>query len=277
MTKLDFTIDPDVFKRLLAIQDKLPERASGGTKAGALPAYDHPAGLALLGMKDGKLDTVINLAMSGGCWDAPNISFKDFDKGFRDMIDEGRIVSGLALIRHPDWEGDSWGNTANHNKDAKIPSHLKSQIHTMRNAFADITKTVWIVLQNDYFRLYRPHKDPEGRVKVGEISPTSLFDEEAKKAKIVKHKIETDTKRRAANKKLKEEKKIREEAYRKEREAEEAAELKRELARQKKAKAKADQVGLDLKEGKKSVIDAGNGLSYVKGKDGQYILWQTGN
>jgi hypothetical protein len=276
MSKLEFTIDPGVFKTLITIQNKLPDRASGGTKAGALPAYDHPAGLALLGAKDGKLDTVVNLAMSGGCWDAPNISFKDFDVGFQEMIKEDRIVTGMALIRHPDWEGDSYGDQSYHKRDAKIPVHLKSQIHTMRNSFADITKTLWMVLQNDYFRLYRPTKDDDGRVKVTEISPKSMFDDAGKDAKIVKDKISNDIKRRAATKKAREEKKIREEAQRKKWEEEEAAELKREEARQKKAKAKADQVGLDLAEGKKSVIYAGNGLSYILGKDGKYILWQTG-
>jgi hypothetical protein len=272
-----------VFKTLLEIQDKLPRVATGAGKAGAQPSYDHPAGMALLGLKDGRLDTVVDLAMSGGCWDAPNINHKDFDKGFRKMIESDRIVSGMALIRHPRWSINNSDDNSDHKYDAKIPSHLKSQIHGLRTAFADITTTVWIVLHNSYFRLYRPCRDAEGRVSIREITGQKLFEDTDKESKLIKKKFASDAKAKVAKAKAKEEqKKFREEQkkFREEQEKrwklEEERELKREEARKKKEQDRAVQVGLDLKEGKKSIINAGNGLSYVKGKDGKYILWQTG-
>ena len=274
--KLDFKIDPAVFKELLEIQDKLPKMATGTSKPGALHGYDHPAGMALLGLKEGRLDTVVNLAMSGGCWDAPNINHKDFDKGFRKMIESDRIVTGLALIRHPGWSIDRGAGNNDHMCDAKIPTHLKHQIHGLRTAFADITSTVWIILHNSYFRLYRPIKDKEGRVSIREITGHKLFDDTDKKDKLVNKKFESDAKAKIAKIKIREDKKKEKERREARWAAEETRELKRVQDEETKAKAKATQIKIDLDEGKKSIINAGYGLSYVKGKDDKYILWQTG-
>jgi hypothetical protein len=257
--KLDFTIDPAIFDKLLKIQEKLPDEATGGRLD---DRYDNPAGLALLGQKDDKIDTVVNLTMSGGCWDAPNINHKDFDKGFRKILESNRIVSGMALIRHPDWyDSDIAGF---HREDAKIPSHFRAQIHAMKNTFSDITKTAWIVLHNDYFRIYRPSKDEQGRVTINEIKGEYLFGEEDFKHGLVKDKFETEKNRKEAAQKKR---RLKEEAEKKIKEAEKAHAAK--------LKKKQDQVNQDLAEGKKSIISAGNGLSYIKQKDGKYILWQT--
>lgn len=269
--KLAFKIDPAIFKELKTIQRKLPEEATGVYKEGAVEAYDSPAGLALLGVKDGMMDRVVNLAMSGGCWDAPNVNHKDFDKGFRKMIEEDRIVQGMALIRHPHWDendGEDDDGNIDHSHDAKIPTHLKYEIRHLSKTFADITNTAWIILHNDYFRIYRPTKDEEGRIKVLEIPGVRLFDDEAKEDKIIKEKFHFDGHKKAIRAEAKKER----ERIARERQAYEERRLK---AAQERNKKKLDDTNSKLKEGKDSVIDAGHGMSFVKNKEGKYILWQT--
>jgi hypothetical protein len=269
--KLEFKIDPKIFNDLQKIRNNLPDEATGEHKKDAAEAYDSPAGLALLGVKEGILDTVVNLAMSGGCWDAPNVNHKDFDTGFRKMIEADRMVVGMALVRHPDWSSDDWRGheEGDYTNEAKIPTHLKYEIRHLSHSFADIVKTAWIVLQNDYFRIYKPYKDEEGRLKITEISINDVFDEEAKKVAIVKDKLTfmANTKEKRAAKKHEMECA---------KQFEIAQEIEREETRISRQQKKNKEINKKIKEGTESVIDAGGGLSYVKGKDGKYILWQTG-
>lgn len=185
--RLDFTIEPEIFKSLLNIQSKIPPESTGTFKKGAASGYSNPAALALLGAKDGKLDTVIKLNMSGGCWDAPNINHDDMDKGLRKMIDTERIVTGMCLIRHPTFQGE-WPD-----KFGVMPAHMKGQIHSMRHAFSDITQTVWIVLHKGYFRLYRPTRGADGRIGVAEMRSDYLI-EDAKDDEFVAKKLAADKK-----------------------------------------------------------------------------------
>jgi hypothetical protein len=266
--KLAFTIEPDIFKELLVMQEKLPSDATGEHKKDAEPSYDNPAGLALLGLKDGKLDTVVKLAMSGGCWDAPNINHDDMDKGFRKMIAAERIVAGMCLMRHNKWEGN-WGH-----QDGEMPSHFKYQIHSMRNAFSDITQTVWIILHKGYFKLYRPSKDDRGRVTISEMKSNYII-EDSKKDSFIKAKIEKDVavkKARALRKKQNEERRKRLATDEKKRLLDRET---RRIAEAAKLKKKTEELDKDFKDGIKDTIDAGNGMSYIKTKEGKYILWIT--
>jgi hypothetical protein len=275
--KLNFEIKPEIFDELLIIQDELPSRAIRETVVGGAPAYDHPAGMALLGMKDDIVDTVVGLKMSGGCWDAPNINFEDMDKGLQKLIKEDRICAGMALVRHPAWQSNKT------DFDAKIPNQLKSQLHNMRNSFADITKTAWIVVHNDYFRVYRPTKGQDGRVGCAEVSIKSLFSDEAKENKLISSKLQRDEtrkerivreKREAAEARAAEKVRLAAqiEAEKKQRAAEEEAERKR----QEKIQAKVKITNSKFKEAKEDIIDAGGGYVFMKNKKGEYILWQTG-
>lgn len=269
----DFKIDPKIFENLLDIQHDLPEEATGKHKEDAADAYDSPAGMALLGVKDGKLDKVVELSMSGGCWDAPNINHKDFDKGFRKLLETGHYVVGMALIRHPEWQEN---DDDSHEYDAKIPSHLRSEIGAMRNSFADITKSMWIVLHNNYFRIYKPYYSEKGRILTRELNIGSLFDEAAEKNSFVKEKIESDARIQKERAEKKRKQAIRRRELEKQRLA--SIERERELAQKRsdKERAKSQAIKDKLAEGKDSIIPAGDGLSYIKGKDNKYILWQTG-
>jgi hypothetical protein len=200
--KLDITVDPVIFEELLKFQDKLPDEATGESKTGSEPAYDYPSGLALLGMKDNRIDTVIPLSMSGGCWDAPNINHNDMYKGMMKAIEKDRIIAGFGFVRHPDW-----GRNNSEKFDAVMPGHLKYQIHNMRKAFQDITKSIWITLQNDYFRFYRPTGGKDGRIGVCEVKGASLFTVEDKRDAFIKDKFNRDNKIKEAKAKAKAKKK----------------------------------------------------------------------
>ena len=293
--KIDFQIKAAVLDDLIAIQDKLPIKATGGDGTGdnlhAAQAYDHPAGMALLGGKDDEVDTVIPLKMSGGCWDAPNINYNDMDKGFHALISKDRVCLGMALVRHPKWR------TIHDSAEGQMPTHLKAQLHGMRKSFSDITKTAWIVVHNSYFRVYRPTQTKDGRVGCAEIPITSLFSEEDKAAALVMSKMQRDkdlrhalavelvAKRKAKLELKKAALKAEEEAKKARAAALEAArkaELERieeahqaELKKQAKARKKSEEIDRKLKEGKDSIIDAGSGFVYMKQANGEYILWQT--
>jgi len=268
--KLDLTVDPHVFEELFAFQKDLPARSTGSTKKDGLPSYDHPAGIALLGMRDNRVDTIYPLAMSGGCWDAPNINHNDMYKGLMKALKDNRIVAGMALVRHPRWHENidsSW--------NAKMPGHLKSQIHGLRNSFEDITKSIWIVVHSNYFRVYRPSKDQDGRVSIREMTSSYIFDENAKEHRLIKKKLSKDQELRELNAKRKKE---REEANRKwqeeqERYRQESEERERKLSE--KRQKKIEEVNFKLKEGSQDIIDAGGGMVFMKDKEGKYILWQT--
>ena len=283
--KLEFQISAKVFDDLMEIQTKLPARATGGlTGDGAeetatkATSYDHPAGMALLGEKDGCLDTVIPLRMSGGCWDAPNINYKDMDVGFRALIEKDRICSGMALVRHP-----TWRTSAPENERGVMPNHLKYQLQTMRKSFADITKTAWIVLHQSYFRVYRPTAGKDGRIGCREVAIDKLFSPEDKKIGIVAKRIKEDAATRKAkalalvaahkakierNRAILAARKAEEERVAKE------AEAAKKLAE--KQKKKIDILNKKLKAGEEDIIDAGGGYVYMKQKNGEYILWETG-
>lgn len=270
--KLGFHINPVILKDLKAFQKALPNYATRENVKGGAPAYDHPAGMALLGMKDEEVDTIIPLKMSGGCWDAPNINFTDMDKGFRELIDKDRICAGMALVRHPTWNrGEDYDGGA-----AKMPTHLKYQLHSMRNGFADITKTAWIILQKDYFRVYRPTLCSSGKIGAREVSVTGLFDEKSQENAMVSKHIE-------AMKGMKE----RKEEQKRERARQEAIWKKQQLERIEKERISAEKykqqqqkkievTNAKLKEAKEDIVDAGGGFVFMKGKDGKYVLWQTG-
>jgi len=284
--KLDFEIKTSIFDDLLAYQQKLPSKATGATDNS--PSYENPAGMVLLGQLDGELDTIVPLKMSGGCWDAPNISYTDMDKGFRALIDTGRICAGMALVRHPAW------NKSEDSMQGVMPSHLRQQLHGMRNGFADITKTAWIVLHNNYFRVYRPSKGSDGKITCAEVDVRKLFAKEEIKGTIVETKLLRDVSLRKAkalellNKRkalaLAKREKIRlakEEEDR--RIAVRNAELtKIEAAHQaavekaKRAKKKTDEMNKKIKSGEDAIIDAGGGMVFMRQPNGEYILWQTG-
>jgi hypothetical protein len=258
--RLDFQIDPKILDELITIQNKLPGYATRANVEGGAEAYDHPAGLALLGLKDDIIDTVVPLKMSGGCWDAPNINHEDMYKGLMKLIDTGRMCSGMALIRHPKW--DTHGDEG---QVGTMPTHLKSQLHGLRKSFEDITRTAWIVLHNDYFRVYRPTRGTDGRIGAREIKINSLFPKEAFKEALIKAKMDRDNARLARKKAAAEAKKKREKEY-----------LDRIKAEEEKVKKKSEGIDTALKEGKQSIIDIGGGMVFMRQKDGKYILWQTG-
>ena len=268
--KIDFMIDPEIFTTLLKLQEKLPSIATGENKKDAEAAYEHPAGMTLLGMKDNLVDTVIPLHMSGGCWDAPNINYDDMDKGLRKLIEADRICAGMSLLRHPLWKAYS------EHDNARIPSHLKSQLHGLRNSFEDITKTIWIIVHHDYFRVYRPSMGEGGRVGLAEISAKNLFPEDAKDNTFISNKFEKDK----TSKELLIEKRAARKAELERRKKEAEEEIKRaeaeEAKRIKKMQEKKDALNTKLKESKESIVDAGGGYVFMKTKEGKYILWQTG-
>jgi hypothetical protein len=269
--KLDFEINPSVMDDLITISKKLPLEATRGyTKDGQGDNFDHPAGLALLGMKESLVDTVIPLRMSGGCWDAPNINFEDMDIGLRKMISADRICAGMALVRHP-----KWNTHASESEKGKIPHQLKYQLHSLRNSFTDITKTAWIVLQNDYFRIYRPTKSETGKVGCIEVGLGSLFSEDTTASKIIDKKRDLDGTRKArleaAKIKRAADLKARLEANKKENERLEAV----RQAKIEKDKKKQEELNARIKDGKESIIDMGGGFCLMKDKKGEYILWKN--
>ena len=263
--KDNITINPKILDELLEFQRSLPGRATGSNKEGGMENHDDPAGIALLCSKDNKIDTVIPLVMSGGCWDAPNISHNDMYKGMIKAIEQDRVISGMALVRNPNWH--SGGQSFN----AKIPIHLVSEIINLQNSFEDITKTLWLILHdNGYFRIYIPSLDSEGRVKVKENKITNFFSKEDIKDssigdRIKKERIDKEKARKARLQREAEEKKIREQ--------EEENIKKREDLRKKGIEDRDKK----FKEAKEDTIDIGSGYIMLKTKDGKYILWNTGN
>jgi hypothetical protein len=262
MKGLDFKVDQKIFNNLLEFRDNLPREATGGRKDGAMETYEHPAGLALLGENEGLVDTVIPLKMSGGCWDAPNINYKDMDTGFRALLKTGRRCVGMAFIRNPRW-GSHYDQPQ---YEAKISQNLKLEIHKIRSSFEDITRTLWIVLHKNNFRFYKPHFGEGRRICVAEITSGNKIEsngealhpiivekiekvkkEKARKAALRKEKAEAEKKWKAANKKK----------------LEQEAELRISIEK-------------DFKERTKSIIPIGNGLSYVLNGKGEYIILQTG-
>ena len=198
MKGLDFKVEQSIFDDLLAFREKLPRIASGANRADSeddQSNYDHPAGLCLLGEEKGLVDTIMPLKMSGGCWDAPNINYDDMDKGFRALLKTGRRCVGMAFIRNPRW-GAGWDAPQ---YEAKLSQTLRYQIHGMRHSFADISKTVWIVVHKDNFRFYKPSVDKEKRVSIKEIIAEKKIETHGKALHpFVKAKIEKAKKVKAA-------------------------------------------------------------------------------
>ena len=292
--KFDLQLRASIFNDLVDIQSKLPARATNGRADGdpemdkKAQAYENPAALALLGTKDGEVDTVIPLKMAGGCWDAPHINYDSMDAGFQALIAKDRLCCGMALVRNPRW------NVSHDSMEAKMPDHLRVQLHGMRNSFSDITKTTWIVLHNDYFRVYKPTRSKDGKISAKELPIDKLFSKEDRSDEFVKAKIDRDkglrkakaleivAKRKALADRRKEEIRVRkEEADRQERIRKEELskqEAAKQAAEQKAAriKKKVDIMNAKLKEGKDAIIDAGNGYVWMRQPDGSYVYWQTG-
>lgn len=263
----DFSIDPDIFSKLKEIASKLPSHATGYNKKDSMPTHDYPAGLALLGMENNKIDTVISLAMSGGCWDAPNINYEDMYKGIEKLISKDKICVGFALIRNPKW----YSNV----DEAQISKHLRRQVCDFRTSFENIFKTVWIVLHNNNFRIYRPYDNGNSKIGLRELNINKFFSEEDKKDSFIKSKLKLIEKVKEEKRMAKElDKKRKEEWLRYEAEQEELR--KKEIERKEKsAQNKLDNLNKKIKLAKDDTIDVGNGLSLIKNKEGKYILWQT--
>jgi predicted RNA-binding protein YlqC (UPF0109 family) len=121
------------------------------------------AGLCLLGEKDNYIDHFEPIITSNGCWDAPEVSYKQFDTVFQRMIKKDRAVVGMALIR-PKGYGEL------------ITNELKQNIHNMRNTFSDITKTIWLVVSDKGIHSYRPYKDASGRIVIKPYHAKKLYD-----------------------------------------------------------------------------------------------------
>jgi hypothetical protein len=256
--KLDFKINPSIFKDLLKIEESLPDRATGSHKAGGGEAYDRPAGLALLGEKDSEVDTIVELKMSGGCWDAPNINYTDMYKGFKALLELDRKCVGMALVRHKTYQSNS--------KDqGKINPHMRSQIFQMRNSFEDITKTIWIILQQSYFKIYKPTKGAEGRIGIKELVAKSLFETEVRAEEpILKSKFDHDQL-------------IIDERMKKKKALQEIREKKR-IAKEKvieEKKRRIEEIDRKMKIEKADTIELGGGMIMMKDKEGKYILWQV--
>ena len=262
MSQLDFKVDQKIFKDLLEFRRKLPMHATGGTKEGAMETHDHPAGLALLGETEGLVDMVVPLKMSGGCWDAPNINYKDMDIGFRALIKTGRRCVGMAFVRHPRW-GSGWDMPR---YEAKMSHELRYAIHGMKNSFADISNTLWIVMHKDNFRFFKPALSIERRMTISEVKVDSKIEtSEEPLDPFIVAKLERDRKSKEAAAKAKLTRLAKKAAIEEER--------KKKLMTE---KERLDCIDRDLKEGKKETIEIGNGLSYVKNHEGNYIVWQTG-
>jgi hypothetical protein len=246
-TKL--TIDPKIFEHLIKIREKLPEHAPHrpGSKDGMFGTHS-PAGLALLGSKDNLIDIAVELKMSGGCWDTPNINYADMDKGFRELIKKDRIVSGMALIRHIKWD-------AGEDSIAKIPLHFRGVLHSLRHSFENIENTLWVITEKKYFRVYQPTIGDGGRIGAKEV--------------FVKPFLASDDSILIPLKDKQQEEIIK----KREEELEEKRKQKAERAALLKSKKTLVQE-IDKKE--KEEINLGNGLSFIKGKDRKYFLWQTG-
>jgi len=228
--KLDYKINVNLFAELFSYKDKLPIRAPGRN------GHGEPAGLALLGKKDNLVDRSVFLKMSGGCWDSPTISYNNMDIGFRKLIKEEREVIGMALIRHPGHDH------LNSEFKQNLPGDLKHNIHRLKNTFKDITKTIWIVVADDTYRIFRVKKDLMDRIVTYEVSTREMCNKS--KQFIKKTKVKP--------KKEKKVKKIKDPRM---------TEIKK--------------INKAFKEEKESLIPIGNGYSFMKSGNGKYILWRT--
>lgn len=243
------TIDTKIFEDLGQIQDDLPDRSGGHN------SFDLPAGLALLGQKDNKIDTIINLKMSGGCWDAPDISFTAMDKGLRKMIKLDRVVAGMALVRHGDHISA---------REAKMSNDIKRHAISFKNCFEDIIQTIWISTGNNYFRAYRIHKGKEGRFTIAETKSRTIFKNTTGRAGLYweKWKRERDL--------------IKARLERKEKAEEEAKKRRAAEARKKKEEAEhLKKVSQDIKEAKRDEIPLGEGFTLIRDGNGNYMFWKV--
>lgn len=258
----DFKIDTEIFNEFEKIKETLPEHAP---RTNGIESYCSPSGLALLGAKNNLVDKVVNLKMAGGCWDAPAVTFDGMSKALTKMVKEDRIVVGMALIRSTGWDI--------YNK-IKMPLDMSNNIRKFKRSFEDITKTVWMVIGKDYYRIYRVKKDVKSnRLRISEVKTTATF----------KHSKEDEEnlfiRRGKKDKELQEARKARAKALEEaiKRKKEEEIKRKKQLETQKKKeKEEKGRVDKELKEGKKDIIRIPNsrGLCYLKDKSGMYILWK---
>jgi hypothetical protein len=255
--QLEYKINTKVFDELAEFRKTLPKKAP---KGGNYHSFENPAGLALLGCKGDMVDTVIPLKMSGGCWDAPEITFKNMDIGLRKVLKEDRHVVGMALVRNLNWQ-------SYRNNEAKISGDIKRQIHGFKNSFPDITKTIWVTLHNDYFRTYRVSKDQHGRIVVRETKAKGIYHDEH--GQFFAGKVKKEEAIQAERKRKKEEEKRRFQAY-------EEARRRREENERRRMAARKNTINKELSDKKKDQIDLGNGYAMIKNNKGEYILWQVG-
>jgi len=253
MIKLKYKIDTRIFDELVGIRDDLPEYATGAKDGNN---HKTPAGLALLGRKNETIDMVVNLRMAGGCWDAPEITYENMDKGLKKVLKKDRVVTGMALIRHPDWE--PYGQDK-----SKISNDLRRHIVSFKNCFEDIEQTVWITTADDTFKTYRVIKDKEGRLFVRETKTKGIFEEHKTNQGLYEDAVRIEQHRKEEKKKLKMIEKQKQEKI-------EETRKKKEVQENKK------RIGIDksLKEKKDSIIPIGNGMCFMKDNKGNYILWQ---
>jgi len=249
-SKFVFKLDNKIFKELSKMRNKLPDRATGSIHS---EKYHDPAGLALLGQKDNKIDKAVYLKMDGGCWDAPEITFKSMDIGLQTMLKDDHTVVGMALLRHD-----------NHYSSirAKISKDMQRAIHSFKNSFEDITKTLWLSIGRNYFRIYRVKNGKEGRIRIVETKATDLYTGE--KPKLLKEKITKDNnakERRLERTKLRKAEEIRKIRFKKELEN--------------KAQTKMDKINQSLSDKNDSIVNIANGYCFLKQPSGEYILWKT--
>ena len=255
VNKIDYKIHTKVFDELAEHRETLPDRSGRSENS-----YDYPAGLALLACKDNMVDMVVPLRRSGGCYDAPNVSFRNMDVGMRKVLKEDRQVVGMALVRHKKWYPTF------SNSEGKISNDLVRNIHDFKNSFADITKTIWIVLHNDTFKTYSVSKDESKRLVINETKARGLYHDEKGKFFAGKIKREKQLRKAEADKKKKE--------ARRQKERKEARERAKDAALRK-LNAKSV-INKAIDEKKQETIDVGGGFVMLKQTNGEYMLWQTG-
>ena len=269
MQPLKFKIDATIFDSLREVANDLPERAPNG-------GHDNPAGLVLLGRKDGAVDTIVPLKMSGGCWDAPEISFKDMDIGLRKLIKNDNVCIGMALVRNPNWHSSYC--SIREEVDSRISNDIRRHVHEFKNCFEDIEQTVWISLYKNYFRTYRAVLDEYKRIILRETSSKTIYDNtdksevfeirRKKKADaVIRAKEERENKRKQREIWERRQKLIDIER-RKQKEIEEHNQKLREIK-------DSIKINKDIKEKKKKKIDLGNGMVFILNGEGEYMLWQN--
>ena len=219
MKKLKYKIDSTICDELHAMVNKLKYSR----------AYGDIANLCLLGEKDGLVDKYVYIGSRGGCGGSPSISYTNMDIAFRKMIKEDRIVVGMALIRPTRARG--YGGSV-------MGGDLMENIQRMKSVFADITKTIWLVLSETDIKSYRVSLDPRKRAIISEQKEKSLFMYSSKSKILERSSAFKPPKKRTVKKVV---------------------------------KKKVEPIKEEIKSNK--VTNIGNGLVLIKMPDGKELLW----